>query len=248
VVGILRGGDSALRDEYVVVTAHLDHVGIGTEVDRDEIYNGFYDNAMGSAILIEAARALAARPEPPRRSIVFLLVTGEEKGLLGSDYFASYPTVPADGIVANVNIDMPLLLRPVADLVALGAEHSSLGAFAEAAARANGFEVAPDPNPEEVVFVRSDQYSFVRRGVPAINFNPGSATRGGGDAQAQAIEAFREECYHRPCDEAELGTDWDSVRRYTATNAGLVAFIADAEARPRWNDGDFFGTTFSSAH
>jgi hypothetical protein len=244
VVAVLPGADPELGGEHVVVSAHLDHVGVGAAVDGDEIYNGFFDNAMGSAILLETARLLAAAPEPPRRSVIFLLVTGEEKGLLGSEYFAAYPTVPVASIVADVNIDMPLLLGPVAELIAFGAEHSSLGELAERAADAAGFALAPDPAPEEVIFVRSDQYSFVRHGVPAIYLNPGIGTRGGGDRQANAIALFRRQHYHRPSDEIELGADWESVLRFTAANADLIARIADDDERPVWNEGDFFGVTF----
>jgi Zn-dependent M28 family amino/carboxypeptidase len=245
VVAVLPGADPALAGEHVVVTAHLDHVGIGAEVEGDDLYNGFYDNALGSAIVIEAARALAAAPARPRRSIVFLLVTGEEKGLLGSEYYSLYPTVPVASLVANVNIDMPLLLTPSADLVSLGADHSSLGPLAAAAASAHDFEISPDPHPEEVYFIRSDQYSFVRRGVPAINLVPGAKAVGGGDEKEKASEQFLRRCYHRPCDEVELGADWESVGRYAAVNARLVADVANLDARPSWNPGDFFGVTFA---
>lgn len=168
VAAVLRGSDPRLRDEYVVYSAHLDHIGVGAPVDGDDIYNGYYDNAMGVALMIEAARTLAAMPEPPARSIVFLAVTAEERGLLGSDYYAHYPTVPRDAIVANVNLDMPLLLYPLADIIAFGAEHSSLGPLIEEAVAAEDFALTPDPMPEEVIFIRSDQYSFVRQGVPSV--------------------------------------------------------------------------------
>lgn len=246
VAALLPGSDPALAAEHVVVTAHLDHVGIGRPVDGDAIHNGFFDNALGSAIVLEAARLLAAAPERPRRSVLFLLVAGEERGLLGADFFVHHPTVPAVSIVANVNVDMPLLLASLADLVAFGTEHSTLGAAAEAAARAQGFALIPDPMPEEVVFVRSDQYPFVRRGIPAIYLTAGSGTLGGGDAQARASLDFLARHYHRPSDELALGADWDSVARFTATEADLVRRIADTPERPRWHPGDFFGETFGA--
>lgn len=242
VAAILPGSDPALRGEYVVVSAHLDHVGVGRAVEGDTIYNGFFDNALGSSILLETARIAAAAK--PRRSILFLLVTGEERGLLGSDYFAHHPTVPPGAIVADVNVDMPLLLAPTADLVAFGAEHSSLGPLAAAAVAAHGFALVPDPMPEEVIFVRSDQYSFVRQGVPSIYLTAGSGTVGGGDAQAKASGAFFAQHYHQPSDESDLGADWDSAARFTAAQVDLVRAIADADARPGWNAGDFFGATF----
>jgi Zn-dependent M28 family amino/carboxypeptidase len=244
VVALLPGSDPALRAEHVVVSAHLDHIGVGTAVDGDAIYNGFYDNALGSSILLETARQLAAAPGRPKRSILFLLVTGEERGLLGSDFFAHHPTVPAGSIVANVNVDMPLLAAPTADLVAFGGEHSSLGRAAAAAVAQHGFKLIPDPMPEEVIFVRSDQYSFVRQGVPSIYLTAGSGTIGGGDAQKSATQTFLVKHYHRPSDELELGADWDSAARFTAAQADLVRRIADDPARPRWNDGDFFGKLF----
>ena len=246
VVAVLPGSDPALRDELVVCTAHLDHVGIGAEVDGDAIYNGFYDNAMGSAMVLEMARVLAASPARPRRTVVFLLVTGEERGLLGSDYFAQHPSVPGS-LVANVNLDMPLFLHPVADVVGFGAEETTLGALARTAVETNGFELSPDPEPEESIFVRSDQYSFVRQGVPAIYLDTGFASRDGGDGGRQASAEFRERHYHRPSDAPGLGADWDGVRRFTAANIALVRAIADAEERPRWLPGSFFGELFGGA-
>lgn len=145
VVGVVRGSDPELRDEYVVYSAHLDHLGIGRPVDGDRIYNGYYDNAMGVALMIEAARVLAAMTDPPRRSILFIAVTAEERGLLGSDYFAHYPTVPSGSIVATVNLDMPLLLFPIADVIAFGAEHSSLQALIETAVAAEDLALTADP-------------------------------------------------------------------------------------------------------
>lgn len=247
VVARLPGADPQLAHEHVVVTAHLDHLGVApASTAPDPIHNGYFDNALGCAIVLELARALAAGPERPRRSILFVLVTAEERGLLGSDYFAHYPGVPGATLVANVNLDMPLLLAPLGDLVAFGAEHSTLGTDAAAAARAHGLELSPDPAPEQVVFVRSDQYSFVRRGVPALFLVPGMATGGGGDAQARAMADFLSNHYHRPSDEATLGVDWESVRRYTAVHLTLLRRIADAPAAPRWHPGDFFGVTFGA--
>jgi hypothetical protein len=243
VAAILPGSDPKLAGEYVVVSAHLDHVGIGRAVEGDTIYNGFYDNALGSSILLETARVAAAGAKP-RRSILFLLVTGEERGLLGSDFFAHHPTVPAAALVADVNVDMPLLRAPAADLVAFGGEHSSLGPLAQAAVAAHGFTLIPDPMPEEVIFIRSDQYSFVRQGVPSIYLTAGSGTVGGGDAQAKASGEFFAQHYHQPSDESDLGADWDSAARFTAAQADLIRAIADADARPTWNPGDFFGETF----
>jgi Zn-dependent M28 family amino/carboxypeptidase len=192
------------------------------------------------------ARLLALDGGRPRRSLVFLLVTGEERGLLGSDYFAQQPSV-AGTVVANVNLDMPLFLHPVADLVAFGGEHTTLGAMARTAAEANGFRLSPDPEPAESIFVRSDQYSFVRRGVPAIYLDPGLAARDGSDAGRSAVAAFRHEHYHRPSDELSLAVDWDGVARFTAVNVDLARAVGDLAERPRWLPGSFFGELFGGA-
>mgnify|MGYP001828082724 CR=1 FL=1 len=244
VAAILPGGDPALRDEFVVITGHLDHIGIGPEVDGDGLYNGYYDNAAGIAVMLETARALAGSPERPARSILFLAVGAEEKGLLGSDYFAANPTVPIDALVANVNFDMPLFIFPTADVVAYGAEHSSLAAPTARAAAAAGFEVSPDPIPEEVIFIRSDQFSLVRRGVPAVYLMPGLRSRDPDIDGAAAFRAFLAQRYHKPSDESGLPFDDDTASRFTALNYHLVRLIADTPARPTWNDGDFFGELF----
>jgi hypothetical protein len=244
VVALLAGGDPALAGELVVVSAHLDHVGIGAEVEGDAIYNGFYDNALGSAMVLELARLLARAEPRPRRSVAFLLVTAEERGLLGSEFFAAHPSVTGAPVVANLNLDMPLFLHPVADVVAFGAEHSTLGPLARAAIEAHGFAASPDPEPEESIFVRSDQYSFVRRGVPAIYLDVGFRARDGSEAGRAAAAAFRERHYHRPSDEADLGADWDGVARFTAAAHDLVRAIADAPERPRWLPDSFFGRLF----
>ncbi len=242
VVGIVRGTDATLDEEYVVYSAHLDHLGTGVPEDGDGIYNGAYDNAMGISLMLETARAMSMAP--PRRSVLFLAVTGEERGLLGSDYYANYPSVPIDSVVANVNLDMPLFLYPVADVIAFGAEHSSLDAVVERAATAEGFTLTADPIPEETLFVRSDQYSFVRQGVPAIFLVPGFTSRDPGmDGQA-AFSAFLKNHYHRPSDDLTQPVDWDSARRFARTNMRIGTAIGNADRRPHWNDGDFFGERF----
>lgn len=245
VIGIVPGSDAQLKDEYVVFSAHLDHVGIGAPVDGDEIYNGFYDNAMGTALLIEAARAFAAMPEPPRRSILFIALTGEERGLIGSDYFAHYPTVPSDSLVANVNLDMPLLLYPLADVIAFGAEHSTLQQLIEPAVAAENFALTPDPVPEEVLFIRSDQYSFVRQGVPSVFLVPGFTSK---DPAIDGAAAFQEHLathYHRPSDDSSRPVDWESALRFARANVRIGVAISNADDRPAWNENDFFGDRFA---
>ncbi len=245
VIGVVRGTDPELADEYVVFSAHLDHAGIGEPVEgsTDKIYNGLYDNAMGVALMLEAARAIAAAP--PRRSVMFIGLTAEEKGLLGSDYFAHYPTVPSASIVANVNLDMPLFLSPVSEIVGYGAEHSSLQAPMSAAAEAEGFVLVPDPMPEENFFVRSDQYSFVKKGIPASYLDV-SSTSSDPDVDGEALyEDHLKNHYHKPSDDLSRPVDWDSAVRFARANARIGLAIANDDERPSWNEGDFFGEMFA---
>jgi hypothetical protein len=244
IIGILRGSDPQLADEYVVFTAHLDHVGTGVPVDGDTIYNGMYDNAMGTSLLIETARAFAAMPEPPRRSILFVALTGEERGLVGSDYFAHYPTVPSDSLVANVNLDMPLLLYPLADVVAFGAEHSSLEQTIGKAVMEEDLELSPDPFPEEVIFIRSDQYSFVKKGVPSVFLVPGFTSTDPAIDGGALFNEFLQTHYHQPSDDLSRPIDWDSALRFARANVRIGHAVAEADEKPSWNEGDFFGEKF----
>lgn len=246
VVGLLPGGDPALANEYVVHTAHLDHVGIGLEVDGDGIYNGALDNALGVAIMTEAARTLAADAAAPRRPQLFVAVTAEEQGLLGSQWFARHPTIADGALVANINIDMPVLTAPSRDVVPIGVEHSSLKAVVDAAAREIGVKVSPDPFPEEAVFVRSDQFSFVREGIPAVYLDGG--VEGADPDRDPKVSAtwFMRNCYHRPCDQADLPINYDDAARLARLSAAIARGIATEDARPTWNEGDFFGTEFGA--
>jgi len=244
IIGILRGSDPELADEYVVFTAHLDHVGTGAPVNGDTIYNGMYDNAMGISLMIESARAFAAMPKPPRRSILFIALTGEERGLVGSDYYAHYPTVPSDSLVANVNLDMPLLLYPLADVIAFGAEHSSLEQTIDEVVAAEDFELAPDPIPEQVLFIRSDQYSFVRKGVPSVFLVPGFTSTDPAIDGGALFNAHLKTHYHQPSDDLSRPIDWDSALRFARANVRIGYAVAEEDERPAWNDGDFFGDKF----
>lgn len=245
VIGVLPGSDPELADEYVVYSAHLDHVGTGVPINGDTIYNGMYDNAMGVSLLIEAARAFKAMPAAPRRSVLFIALTGEERGLVGSDYFANYPTVPSDSLVANVNLDMPLLLYPLADVIAFGSEHSSLESVISDVVVHEGFVLAPDPVPEEVLFIRSDQYSFVKQGVPSVYLVPGFTSS---DPEIDGGALFSEHLkthYHRPSDDLGRPIDWDSAVRFARANVRIGHAVAQQDARPTWNTGDFFGEKFA---
>lgn len=239
VVGMLRGSDPALAEQYVVLSAHLDHVGIGRpDQSGDTIYNGAMDNAIGVATILQVARKFEQSGTRPRRSILFLALAAEEKGLLGSSYYAANPTVSGT-LVANVNMDMPIMTYPIEDLVVLGGERSSIGPMAEQAAASVGLRVVPDPMPEEMFFVRTDHYSFVQAGIPSVSIDTGPG--GAGEA---AIRDFLAHHYHRASDEVTLPFNWESAARYTDANYALVRALADADARPRWNMGDFFGVAF----
>lgn len=244
VIGLLRGSDPKLRDQYVVVSAHLDHLGNHTPSSgTDSIYNGAYDNAAGIACLIEIARALA--PHPPRRSVLFVAFTGEESGEQGSKYFARNPPVPRAALAADINMDMPLMLFPIKDLIALGGEHTTLGPAAERAAHDVGLIISPDPLPEEVRFIRSDQFAFVQQGIPAIHLKPGNKSTDLTIDGADITRDWLRRIYHSPADDMSQHFDFASGAKYAETNLRMVRAIADAPARPKWNAGDFFANTFA---
>lgn len=244
VVAVLEGSDPKLKREYVVLTAHLDHLGRGKAVNGDAIYNGAHDNALGTALLIETARAMAASSPRPKRSIAFVSVTAEEKGLLGSDYFANHAPMGKESIVASINIDMPVLLAPTRDLTAFGAEHSSLGPVIARAAQLEGYVLSPDNMPEEVRFIRSDQFSFIRQGIPVLNIIGGYRSRVDGIDVAAMKREFLRNHYHQPSDDTSLPMDYatasDLVRIYVRT----LSDISNQPGRPRWNRGDFFASKF----
>jgi hypothetical protein len=235
VAGVLKGSDPALRNEVVVFSAHLDHLGVGEPINGDPIYNGAMDNASGIATLLETARALAAGPRP-RRSVAFVAVTGEEKGLLGSRHFAAHPSVPGE-IVADVNVDMFLPLHPLKQLVAYGADESTLKAPLEAVARERGVELLPDREPSRVLFIRSDQYSFVRTGVPSLALKFGTSP---GSPEEQLHRTWIRERYHAPSDDLKQPVDREAAAQFNLLVADLVRRVADAPARPAWNPDSFF--------
>ena len=243
---VLRGSDPSLAREFVVYTAHLDHEGIGEPVDGDSIYNGALDNASGVAQMLEVAHAFASLPQPPRRSVIFLAVTAEEQGLLGSDYYANYPTVPVGQIVANINLDGALILAPPADVVVIGAEHSTLGAIVESAARRLDLEVTPDPAPEQMFFIRSDQYSFVRQGIPAVFLFPGTKSSDPAIDAGARLQQYLTERYHKPSDDMSQPFSYEAGAIGARLNFAIGYAVAHNVERPQWNAGDFFGRTFDS--
>lgn len=241
VVAILPGSDPRLKDEYVVFSAHLD--GVGVDADG-RVNNGAQDNAAGVAVMLETARLFIESGRAPRRSLLFVAVTGEEKGLLGSDYFAQHPPVSPRSMVANINLDMPMLLYPFRDIIAFGAEHSSLGRTTERAARRTGLKLSPDPMPEQVIFVRSDHYNFVRQGVPSVFIISGrEAVDPEIDGTAMQIK-FLQERYHRPGDVADEQISYAAAKQFTEVNYAIGREVADADRKPYWYKGDFFGELF----
>ena len=243
VVGMIPGGDPKLKDQVVVLSAHLDHIGVGRpDAKGDTINNGALDDAVGMASLIEEARRFKTSGKVPRRSILFLAVTAEEKGLVGSDYFAHNPTVPGRSIVADVNLDMPILTYKFSDIMVYGAQRSTLGPIVQRAASAIGVTLSADPLPDEAIFVRSDHYRFVQQGVPSVFLWPGAGN--GGQA---AIEAFMKDHYHQPSDEIgqEPHIDWEQGVRFVDVNYRIAREIADGDQRPMWNKGDYFGTLYN---
>ena len=246
VAAILPGSDPQLKNEYVVFTAHLDHLGIGDPVKGDSIYNGAADNASGTAALLEMARAFSdlhsfsESHKAPRRSLLFLAVTGEEEGLLGSDYYAHYPTVPIAQIVANINMDEVSFLYDFKDIVPLGGEHSSLGAVADDVARHMGLTVSPDPMPEEVYFIRSDQYSLILQGVPALYIEEGLQTVNPSlDGKKMQFD-WEAQRYHLPSDDMSQPFDFNATVKCTRVDLAVGYEVAQQTERPHWNAGDFF--------
>jgi hypothetical protein len=246
-VAMLPGSDPTLKNEYVVYVAHLDHLGIGRPVKGDSIYNGAHDNASGVAINLETARLFASLPKAPRRSVLFVGVTGEEMGLLGSDYFASNPTVPKEKIVANLCLDMPFFFHSLLDIVPYGSEHSSMVQAVNAAAGFVGVQIAKDPIPEQTVFMRSDHFSFVRQGIPAIYIKSGSQTGNPNLDGTKLNLDWRATIYHSPQDDINQPFDFNAAAKHVQLQFLIGYLTAQADQRPVWNKGDFFGTKFGKA-
>jgi hypothetical protein len=245
VLAKLPGSDAKLAREHLVFSAHLDHIGIGAPVKGDAIYNGALDNALGIGIMLEAARSVSVLSSKPKRSILFIAVTAEEKGLLGADYFAKNPTVPKNSIVANINMDMPVILTELLDVVSIGVDHSSLQKQVSQAAEDIGFLLSPDPAPEEVVFVRSDQFAFVRQGIPAVYLAGGVVAKDPKIDGKKLLEVFLHTHYHQPSDDLTQPIHYQTAAKMAMLNARIGQLVADDPYRPRWNLGDFLGQKFA---
>jgi Zn-dependent M28 family amino/carboxypeptidase len=236
IAGLLPGSDRRLKNEYIVVSAHLDHLGIGAPVNGDRIYNGAMDDASGDASLIEIARAMKDSHARPRRSILFLSVTGEEKGELGSEYFAAHPTVHGP-IVADINMDMYLPLFPLKYLEVQGLAESTLGDDIRVVCQQAGVQVQADKEPEHNRFIRSDQYSFIKKGVPALAFKFGYVP---GTPEEKIFKAWYAERYHGPSDDLNQPVDFAAAAQFNAILEKLALRVADADQCPSWKSDSFF--------
>jgi Peptidase family M28/PA domain len=242
IVGLIPGSDKVLKNEYVVHSAHLDHVGIGRAVNGDSIYNGAHDNASGVASLLEIARIYKTSGAKPKRSVLIVMVTAEEMGLIGSSYFAANPTVPKASIVADVNTDMPTVIAPLLSVVPLGAEHSSIMNNVKFAASYLKLDVEKDPEPEQNRFVRSDQYSFVMNGIPALHIKYGNKTNIPGFDLDAFVKQWRAKYYHQSADGLDGIFNFTAAKTYVQLNFLISYSIAQTTERPTWNKGDLFGS------
>ncbi len=237
IVAKLPGSDPRLKDEYVVLSAHIDHVGIGAPINGDRIYNGAMDDGSGSAAVLDVAANLKAHPEETKRSTLFLLVTAEEKGLLGSKYFAAHPTVPLKSIIADINMDMFLPIVPLKILTIQGIDESDLGAHAAAIAQSMGIKPIADPEPLRNRFIRSDQYSFIKKGVPSVKADVGFEL---GTPEQKIFKDWLTNRYHAPSDDVNQPVDLQTAARYEEFTRRLLIETANADARPEWHKDSFF--------
>jgi Zn-dependent M28 family amino/carboxypeptidase len=237
VVAKLPGSDATLKNEYVVLSAHVDHLGIGAPINGDKIYNGAMDNASGDAVLLDEAASLKKSGEKLKRSLLFAFVTGEEKGLLGSRYFAGNPTVPANSMVADINIDMFLPLFPLKILTVYGLQESDLGDLVTKVANDRGIRIQSDPEPLRNVFIRSDQYSFIRVGIPSLTMKVGFDK---GTPEEQMVKDWRTNRYHAPSDDLNQPVDLSAAVGYEEIMRGLMIAVANDPQRPQWKQDSFF--------
>jgi Zn-dependent M28 family amino/carboxypeptidase len=237
VIAKLTGNDPELKNEYVVLSAHIDHIGIGEPINGDRIYNGAMDNASGSALLLDVASSLKKSPEKLKRSLLFLFVTGEEKGLLGSKYFTAHPTVDPKSMVADINVDMFLPIVPLKVLTVFGLAESDLGDAAREVGQAHGLTVQPDPEPQRNIFIRSDQYNFIRHGIPALAMGVGATP---GSPEQKIFKEWLTQRYHAPSDDLNQPVDLPAAALYEEVIRGLMIAIAQDPHRPQWKQDSFF--------
>lgn len=244
VIGVLPGTDPVLKNEYVVIASHLD-AWVGPGKPNDVIYNGAVDNAGGIATMLEAARVLSTSGS--KRSVVFFATAAEEKGLLGSDYFVAHPTVPLEKIVAAISVDGLMAFHDFGTIVALGADHSTLGDISLEAARSIGAVHTPDPIPGRGNLALSDQYPFLRVGIPVLFPNPGRGRSRDGTEDVAAWDEYEERHYHQPSDDMTLPLRWEVAQRWGQYIYEVVAGTANAPSRPLWYEGDELAAVFAPA-
>jgi Zn-dependent M28 family amino/carboxypeptidase len=237
IVAQISGSDQALKSEYVVLSAHIDHVGIGEPINGDRIYNGAMDNGSGSALLLDIARSLKQTHTKLKRSLLLVWVTGEEKGLLGSKFFAAHPTVAANSMIADINTDMFLPIVPLTVLTVYGLAESDLGERVTQVAKRLGVRVQPDPKPLLNVFIRSDQYNFVRHGVPSLMIAIGAAP---GTPEENTLSTWLTERYHAPSDDTNQPVNLGSAAAYEEVIRALTIEVANDPKRPQWRQDSFF--------
>jgi Zn-dependent M28 family amino/carboxypeptidase len=237
IVARIPGSDPKLKLENVVLSAHIDHVGIGQPINGDRIYNGAMDNGSGSALLLDIARSLEQSHTKLKRSVLLVWVTGEEKGLLGSKYFAEHPTVPPKSLVADINTDMFLPIVPLKVLTVYGLSESDLGDLVTQVGKRLNVGIQPDPMPLQNVFIRSDQYNFVRHGVPSLMIAVGAEP---GSPDAATMKAWFTERYHAPSDDANQPVNLATAAGYEEVIRALTVEIANDPKRPAWKQDSFF--------
>ena len=241
VAGLVEGSDPKLKSEAVIFTAHWDHLGIGTPVNGDAIYNGAVDNATGCGILMELARAWAEQPKKPRRSALFLAVTAEESGLRGSEYYAAHPEIPAGKTALDINYDALFPFGRTRDVVVNGAERTTAWPVVEAAAKRMHLTIEPDPRPEQGTYYRSDHFSFAHVGTPAFSVEEGTdfigKPKGFG---AKAFDQYNELHYHRPSDEFQEYWDFSGLAEMARFGFLIAIDVANENALPTWHKGDEF--------
>jgi Zn-dependent M28 family amino/carboxypeptidase len=241
VVAKLEGSDPALKDEYVVYSAHWDHLGIGAPVNGDSIYNGALDNASGVATVLEIARALKQAQPQPKRSFLFLMVTAEEKGLLGSEYYSLNPLYPLAKTAANINIDGINQWGKTKDISVVGLGASDLDDYLREAAREQGRSITPDPEPEKGFYYRSDHFNFAKQGVPALDPDSGVDYIGKSAEWGKAKrDEYTDKDYHAPSDQVKPEWDLSGAVEDAQLLMAVGYRVANAGQCPEWKPGNEF--------
>jgi Zn-dependent M28 family amino/carboxypeptidase len=241
VAGLVEGSDPKLKSEVVIYSAHWDHLGIGTPVNGDSIYNGAVDNGTGCGILLELAHAWASQANKPRRSALFLAVTAEEGGLRGSEYYATHPEIAAGKTALAVNYDGLFPFGRTRDVVVNGAERTTAWPVVETIAKQMGLTINPDPRPEQGAYYRSDHFSFAHAGIPAFSVEEGDdfigKPKGFG---AKAFEEYNEKHYHQPSDEFQESWDFSGLAEMARFGFVIGTEVANQNGLPTWRTGDEF--------